>query len=78
MNYKDWDRDSLLDEVIRLKQRNCGLICTQERLYKKIDRVIGWCQANIQGQTQVEAFALQIRDCLEKDNYSQRKGLCIS
>jgi len=67
MNYKEWNKECLLAEVIYLKNRECNLICTQERMYKKIDTIIGWCQANIQDQTQVTAFAVQIRDCLEKD-----------
>jgi len=67
MRYKEWGREDLLSEVIRLKNRECNLVCTQERMYKKIDTVISWCQANIQDQTQVTPFAIQIRECLEKN-----------
>ena len=36
MNYKKWNRDELLAEVIRLKRRELDLICSGERLDKAL------------------------------------------
>lgn len=34
-------------------------------LVHRVNKVIEWCQANIEDQTDVTTFASQVRDCLE-------------
>ena len=66
------DGESILDCIKRNRQdaiKSLEMLAKErkkvEQLQKKIETALEWCQGNIELQTEVAGFAVQIRNCLD-------------
>jgi hypothetical protein len=60
--YKNYSSSKDMNKI----NKDCKQIQTiPADLHKRVDTVLKWCQENIDHQTGITPFAIQVRDCLE-------------